>query len=96
MTLPSLIQIVVSEKYSFTNIVAIELPRQIKRTRVEVWKVNLHTLTACSADLREWSTCSTLLFSLYNLRGKVATSPTAYTSGTLDLKKASIKVMIKK
>lgn len=53
-------------------------------------KGELHTFTACSADLRAWSTCSTLLISLYSFKGKVATSPTAYTSGTLVLKNASV------
>jgi hypothetical protein len=50
----------------------------------------MQTFTACSADLRAWSTCSTLLNSLYNFKGKVATSPTAYTPVTLVLKNASV------
>lgn len=50
----------------------------------------LPTFTACSADLRAWSTCSTLLISLYNFKGNVATSPTAYTSEILVLKNASV------
>jgi hypothetical protein len=53
-----------------------------------------HTFTACSADFLEWSTCSTLLNSLYIFKGKVATSPMAYTPGTLVSKKASVCMKI--
>lgn len=51
---------------------------------------SMFTLTACSADFLAWSTCSTLLMSLNSFKGKVATSPMAYTPGILVSKNPSV------